>query len=1239
MKKIILVVGMVLMYVMGTSQAISQRGTSAVTVQDARLFAQYNFRPPVFQDTVAANLNLGLDSCGTLIFARSINGYYYRACSPKRWVKVSAQGSVGVDSAYISSATISSNAFILCRTSGTCDTILLRDTLIPQPPSYQTRLVSGSAVWDTLLDYNVTNCSYFILGNFYTSLATTVTLVAADSSNPRIDVIYLDTLGHVGVITGIPSPDPIKPVVDPLSQIELTHINIDAQGTSPSGLSKQIVYDENLQVPSEWNTPASITQANYDYLISPYVGLKSINSTSSTISSLGGVVQFNNSHNVNIDTCSLLSMYLRQNGAVIGIIGRIETTGAIGELPSYYVQLFKGGTGVTNKIGIANGFYGYNRLLTLAYQNVVVPFTDFTFANSLDKTFDQIVIYNVASTKATAQFDYVTIQTGGNVSPVISNYWSLSGNDNSSIPTAKLGTTSNDQLTIVTNDIERINVATNGVISFPNIFTTSDTTEYKPLSIGSTGAVSKMTSWGNNSVYTVNPIMSTVSNDSNIIYFNADTAAAWRGGGTFVSPNLQQVLDSGNTAIDKSIILKNSFDTTNIYTKIDVAIDGGKNKAFEYHIGTPADSYYANISLGVDYTYGTKPYIEGLTLANEYPFKLTGDSLTFGNNNYADNYIKLTSGGNQTKLALPQSTSEHFLATSVNNNYADENGDITISTSGATPNLQQVLDSGNVAQQQEITLIDSFTHTYAKMAGSGTYSSAEVEVADDTLANLVRISSGGIEMYGTNPTINFYRTGLINTITTLNIGNTSSNTNHLILPEDSSGVLALSVNGHFADTSGNITISTGGVDSIYRTVGKDSIYYIKNGNTYAIKDSVGSGSGGGGSAVSYYLNGGTAASVATYYQMINTAVVGTNADFSLAGNGLISQWLTDVGNPNQLQIAAGNWNFEMYMSASSSGGTPAFYVQLLKYDGSTFTSIASSSVVPENIIGGTSIDLYLTSLAVPQTTLLATDRLAVRVYIVNSVGGRTITMHTQDSHLCQIITNFSSGISALNGLTSTTQTFATGTDSSDFKIVSSGNIHKFNLPTASATKRGALSSTDWSTFNGKIGAADTSIFQRKSIAAYSFMANNTPSAANTTAQVFNDSSVKTYPATNITWTGGTAPSTLTTNTYTFTQVGKMVNLYIYLVYTNAGIAPASLTLQLPSDVPQPSNLGLSPSAGNYTFCSGLTYGRNTLTTQATTFGVGSYMRRNAGNTAWEMFSPGAGGSTRIVMHSFNYKTD
>jgi len=230
-------------------------------------------------------------------------------------------------------------------------------------------------------------------------------------------------------------------------------------------------------------------------------------------------------------------------------------------------------------------------------------------------------------------------------------------------------------------------------------------------------------------------------------------------------------------------------------------------------------------------------------------------------------------------------------------------------------------------------------------------------------------------------------------------------------------------------------------------------------------------SGGGGSSVNYYLNGSIAASVATYQQMSNTAIIGAGTDFTLTGNGLIAQFLTDVGNPNRLEIPGGAWNFEMFFSMSSGGGSPKFYVELLKYDGATFTSIASSSLVPETISGGTTIDLYLTSLAVPTTPLLVTDRLAIRVYIVDSTGGRTATLHTENSHLCEIITTFSGGVTSLNGLTANTQYFDEGTTGTDFNISSTTDTHTFNFPTASASNRGALSSTDWTTFNNKQNAS------------------------------------------------------------------------------------------------------------------------------------------------------------------------
>jgi hypothetical protein len=226
---------------------------------------------------------------------------------------------------------------------------------------------------------------------------------------------------------------------------------------------------------------------------------------------------------------------------------------------------------------------------------------------------------------------------------------------------------------------------------------------------------------------------------------------------------------------------------------------------------------------------------------------------------------------------------------------------------------------------------------------------------------------------------------------------------------------------------------------------------------------------GGGASVSFYLNGsisqGTIGGVA-FREMDRTPILGAGTDFTINTNGYIQSFITDANVPNLLEIPAGNWNFETYFSASSGGGSPSFYLELYKWNGSTLSLIASSSANPEGITNGTVTDLYVSALAVPQTALLATDRLAVRIYVNNS--GRTITLHTENNHLCQVITTFSTGITALNGLTDQVQNLAVGTSGTDFAINSATGTHTFNLPTASALNRGALSSADWSTFNGKV---------------------------------------------------------------------------------------------------------------------------------------------------------------------------
>ena len=226
---------------------------------------------------------------------------------------------------------------------------------------------------------------------------------------------------------------------------------------------------------------------------------------------------------------------------------------------------------------------------------------------------------------------------------------------------------------------------------------------------------------------------------------------------------------------------------------------------------------------------------------------------------------------------------------------------------------------------------------------------------------------------------------------------------------------------------------------------------------------------GGGSSVSYYLNTsvsqGTIGGVA-YKQLSKVPISGAGTDVTISANGYVASYITDANDPALLEVPAGNFNCEFYFSVNSNSHNPYVYAELYKYDGTTFTLLGSNVAIPQYLTNGTTLSAYYFAIPVATSVLTVTDRISIRIYV--NVDGRTVTLHTENNHLCQVVTTFSKGLISLNNLTRQNQFFQTGTSGTDFAISSATATHTFNLPVASAANTGKLSSSDWSTFNGKV---------------------------------------------------------------------------------------------------------------------------------------------------------------------------
>jgi hypothetical protein len=165
------------------------------------------------------------------------------------------------------------------------------------------------------------------------------------------------------------------------------------------------------------------------------------------------------------------------------------------------------------------------------------------------------------------------------------------------------------------------------------------------------------------------------------------------------------------------------------------------------------------------------------------------------------------------------------------------------------------------------------------------------------------------------------------------------------------------------------------------------------------------GSGGGG--VVYYLNFNTAADapLTNIPQTPNTSkelgiigdVTGTSylsPILSTASYDFLASFVTDVSTPSATAIPAGIWDFNTFVESTTTNSANQVYfkIEILKYDGTNAPTLLATSN-DTYIYDPTEVTQYMTSVVIPQTTILSTDRIVVYIYGRAHQNNNRLTFH------------------------------------------------------------------------------------------------------------------------------------------------------------------------------------------------------------------------------------------------------
>lgn len=262
--------------------------------------------------------------------------------------------------------------------------------------------VSGCGVeYVSGLIFSVGACTYTIGGVQYSSPITTVTLAAADVTNPRIDVIYVDNTGTASKLTGTPAASPAQPTVDYSTQLPLNLVLVAANGTTPSGIVTTVQYDENIEWTSSCGTHFNCASTN-----NPFRGTKDIEATAAVLGDSFTLIK-PAAGTTDLSTQNTQIFYIRSKATW----PTANNTGGNG-LRTLSVFFLNGSTQVGLQVVIKDGAFGFSSSSTSAYQQIAIPTSLFGAGSNVVTTLKGQITGNGGTSSIGFYLDAFSLQSG-----------------------------------------------------------------------------------------------------------------------------------------------------------------------------------------------------------------------------------------------------------------------------------------------------------------------------------------------------------------------------------------------------------------------------------------------------------------------------------------------------------------------------------------------------------------------------------------------------------------------------------------------------------------------------------------------------------------------------------------------------------------------------------------------------------------------------------------------------------